>query len=180
IADPLVVSAGPAKAFVPGSTVLLEGSATGGGKPYTYQWNPIPDPSQPAGANGANVPQPVARPSGDTIFTLTVTDRFGTVKSASVNVVQGFSVSLANQPANGGSISRSPVKALYIPGEIITFTANPGSGFGFVRWEIGPVGGPVSQFNEQSIPFAMPAGNLSVTAVYTSNPAQRPSDPSGD
>lgn len=178
IADPLVVNAGPSKAFLLGSTVLLEGSATGGGKPYTYLWNPIPDPTQPPGANGQNIPQPLARPTADTVYTLTVTDRFGNVKSSTVQALRGFSVVVTNQPVNGGIINRNPVKSLYVPGEQITFSATPASGFQFLRWEIGPVGQTPSQFSEQTVPIAMPAADLAVRAVYSvsGSGSARPND----
>lgn len=179
IGDPLVVSAGPTKAFVPGGTVLLEGSATGGAKPYTYSWSPVPDPTQAPPNDGSTQPQPLARPEQDTIYTLTVTDRIGTIRSASVNVLRGFTLSLVAQPANGGSIGRNPVKALYAPGEVITFAATPAAGFSFVRWEIGPVGGPISQFFETTVPVAMPAANLSVQAVFSSSPGGAPRPATG-
>ncbi|MFO0973836.1 MAG: hypothetical protein U1A27_10415 [Phycisphaerae bacterium] len=166
ISDPLLVDAGPTKSFLLGATVLLEGSASGGGKPYTYLWNPIPDPTQPPGSNGQNLPQPIARPTTDTVYNLTVTDRFGTVRSDTVQVLQGYTLSIVNQPAGAGSVARTPVKSLYIPGEQISFTANPSAGFQFLRWEIGPAGGQVSQFSERTVPIAMPAATLNVTAVY--------------
>lgn len=171
IGDPLRVDAGPTKTFAPGGTVLLEGFATGGGRPYTYSWNPIPDPTQPPGSDGANVLQPLARPTADTTYTLTVTDRFGMMQSDSVTVQQGFTVTILNQPTNGGTVTRDVVRALYLPGEQIVFSAAAASGFSFLRWEIGPTGQTPATFSDNPLPFAMPSANVTVTAVYSTSAA---------
>lgn len=178
IADPLSVDAGPSRVFAAGGTVLLEGRASGGGAPYTYLWNPIPDTTQPAGSNGANLPQPLARPNGDTIYTLTVTDRFGFVGSDTVSARQGFVANVSASPAGAGTITRDNVKPLYLPGDLINFTARPNTGFRFLRWEIGPPGtSNPSTPSDNPTGVAMPATDLNVVAVFgTDSGGQRPQD----
>jgi hypothetical protein len=164
IQDPLRVDAGPTKRFPAGGTVVLEGFATGGGRPYNYLWTPTPDPTSPG---SANVAQPVARPPGNTIYTLTVTDRFGNSESDTVGTLQGFTVNTINQPVEGGSITRDFVQAFYLPGEVINFTATPNPGFTFQRWEITPAGGQTNMPSDNPVAVVMPNGNLSVVAVYS-------------
>jgi len=134
VGNPLRVNAGPDRVFRIGSSVLLEGAATGGTPPYTYKWSPIPDPSLPAGLNGENVPQPMAKPTAPTFYTLTVTDGTGTVRTDTVAAVPGVTLTIINNPGNAGTVSRNIVANLYLPGDQITVEAVANAGYAFERW----------------------------------------------
>ncbi|MCK6485091.1 MAG: hypothetical protein HUU22_01010 [Phycisphaerae bacterium] len=173
IGNPLRVNAGPNKAFRIGSTILLEGEATGGVPPYTYEWTPIPDPTLPPGLNGANVPQPIARPSGPTQYTLRVTDSAGNVASDIVAAIPGLALTIVNNPGNGGTVSRDIVKDLYMPGDTIQIRANPGTGWIFSHWAApGPEfdNRPASTstpFTENPTPLTFQNSDVQIEAVYT-------------
>lgn len=77
-----VVDAGVDKLICPGDTVILGGSpsAFGGKAPYTYSWSPS------SGLSDSSIANPSAIPSDFTIYTLTVTDDTGAVKSEPVGI----------------------------------------------------------------------------------------------
>lgn len=78
----LKADAGPDKFTAVGSSVVLEGSASGGVAPYSFLWSPI------SGLSSATQAQPVYTPvvSGTVSYTLTVTDALGATASDSVTI----------------------------------------------------------------------------------------------
>src|SRR5205814_1691458 len=88
----------------------------------------------PAGLNGSNVAQPLARPAQPTIYTLKVTDTAGTVQSDTVAAVPGIALAIVNNPGNAGTVVRNIVKDLYMAGEQITVEAVPNAGYLFDHW----------------------------------------------
>ena len=79
----LVASAGTAKSAAPGYPATIGGSptASGGNGVYTYLWSPT------TGLNDATVANPIASPSETTLYTVTLTDSFGsTPVTSSVTV----------------------------------------------------------------------------------------------
>ena len=77
----LFAEAGPDKTIdVSGGSVVLEGSASGGDRSYSYQWSP------PTGLSATGVAQPTASPGETTTYTLTVTDGTGATASDTVTV----------------------------------------------------------------------------------------------
>jgi len=65
----------------PGTTLTLNGSASGGQAPYTYQWTPA------AGLNNPNIAAPVLTvPGTSTVYTLTITDDNGCTDTDQVTV----------------------------------------------------------------------------------------------
>ncbi len=65
---PLYASAGADKTIGSGGSVQLEGSASGGTPPYSWDWTP------PDGLDNPNSQTPIATPTTTTEYTLTVTD----------------------------------------------------------------------------------------------------------
>lgn len=160
--NPLKANAGADLLFPSGGKVILEGSVNGGTPPYIVNWFDC-DPA----VAGCTVPiastiQPAVTPAGTTTYFLRVTDADGTTKSDSVTVSPGFTIAFENEPGNGGVISKSPVKSLYQPGEAVTITAQPFSGFKFSNWSNGASG------STNPLVIAFPNQNLTVRAVYTS------------
>ena len=64
----IVANAGEDVTICSGSSVQLDGSASGGTEPYAYSWAPS------AGLDNPNIANPNASPSENTTYTLTVTD----------------------------------------------------------------------------------------------------------
>ena len=67
VANALIVDAGMDLSMSPGSSVQLNGTATGGSTPYTYLWTPS------TGLNNPAISNPLASPTETTTYTLTVT-----------------------------------------------------------------------------------------------------------
>jgi len=169
IGNPLRVDAGPNKTFQIGGTVLLEGSASGGTPPYHYEWAPAPDADDPG---TAMTPQPIARPSNPTVYTFRVTDAANTIVTDTVSAVPGLSLTIVNDPGNGGLVSRDVIKNLYAPGDQIMVHAVPNPGFVFTRWDApGPefVNRPTngSQFTQNPTQLIVQTSDISIKAVYT-------------
>lgn len=76
----LTAKAGEDKETTGGVSVQLDGSATGGKSPYSYQWSPS------TGLSDAATATPTANPTITTTYTLTVTDGNGARASDSVVV----------------------------------------------------------------------------------------------
>ncbi len=94
----LAAKAGADVEMTAGSSVLLQGSATGGTSPYTFKWSPS------TGLSDATVENPTARPAATTTYTLTVTDSKGTSATDSMVVtVNGVGVGDAFVVANGAA-----------------------------------------------------------------------------
>jgi uncharacterized protein YdaL len=77
---PLKADAGPDKSIVLGEATTLEGSASGGGAPYSYSWSPT------AGLGDPSIAQPTASPTETTAYTLTVTDALDQVHADAVTI----------------------------------------------------------------------------------------------
>jgi len=74
---------------------------------------------------------------------------------------QTFSVSTSvNNPAAGTATSPS----IAVAGDTVVLEAHANPGFEFVQWTSGDV--IISNFNSTSTTFIMPAGNVTVTAVF--------------
>jgi gliding motility-associated-like protein len=83
------VDAGPDKTVCPGLSIAIGGSPTafGGLPPYTYSWSPA------TGLSSTTVENPLSSPSSNTVYTVTVTDDTGAVKSAAMTVfINGISM----------------------------------------------------------------------------------------
>lgn len=76
----LVARAGQDKEMTAGGAVQLDGSASGGVPPYTYQWSPA------TGLTSTTIATPTARPTATTTYTLTVTDSAGATATDDVVV----------------------------------------------------------------------------------------------
>ncbi len=185
IGNPLAVDAGPGKVFRLGSTVVLEGVATGGTPPYNYDWSPIPDPTLPSGQNGASVAQPTARPTQPSVYTLRVTDTIGTVKTDTVAVLPGLSITVINNPGNAGLVTRSIVKDLYTAGDQIVLQAAPNAGWTFDKWDSPGVefdhrpADSSTALTENPTPLTFRTGDVRVQAVFKQITATIPSPGTG-
>jgi uncharacterized repeat protein (TIGR02543 family) len=65
-------------------------------------------------------------------------------------------------PSNGGTVTRSPSQTQYSSGSSVTLTANPASGYVFVRWE----GDATGSENPTTITMN---GGKTARAVFTLN-----------
>ena len=91
VANALIVDAGDDESIMPGGSVQLNGSYSGGTSPYTILWSPATGLSNPAILN------PMADPAVSTNYTLTITDNNGCVGSdvMTVNVtIAGIDLNL--------------------------------------------------------------------------------------
>lgn len=159
--NPLRANAGVDLLFPSGGAVILEGSVNGGTPPYTVEWFDC-DPS----VAGCTVPvattiQPSVVPGGTMTYFLRVKDDDGALRSDSVTVTPGFTIGFENEPGDGGTVSKSPVKSLYQAGEAITITAQPFNGFKFNNWSNGATG------STNPLVISFPNQNLTVRAVYS-------------
>lgn len=172
IGNPLRVDAGPSKTFRGGGSVLLEGSASGGTPPYSYEWDPLPNSADPGTAAQA---QPMASPTNPTVFTLRVTDSIGTIVTDTVSVVPGLALKIINNPGNGGTVTRDVIKNLYAPGDQLLVSAVPNPGFTFVRWD---APGPEFDNRPASGNFSQNPTNLTIqTSDVTLRPIYQPITP---
>lgn len=80
VTQPLTCNAGPDRTLVVGSVATMQGSATGGHPPYTFQWSPVTGLADGSSAT-SNLTVLTAR-----TYTLTVADSDGHVASDSVSV----------------------------------------------------------------------------------------------
>ncbi len=122
-AGALIVSAGPDLTRT-GSSVQLNGSATGGATPYTWLW-------APAGSlSSATIPNPVASPAVTTAYTLTVTANNGCVGSDVMNVfVSGVSTDLMVQDiviGSGTSNCYNALQTITVAGSSTSFVVQGG------------------------------------------------------
>jgi len=154
----LTASAGPDVIMAPGGAVTLSGSASGGELPYTYRWSPT------TGLDNASAPQPTARPSATTTYTLTVTDSVGA--SAGDSVV----VTVQNAPLAAGAGPDVSVQ----PGGSITLqgSASGGTPSYTFRWS------PTTGLNNANIaqPTASPAATTTYTLTVTDSASRTASD----
>lgn len=104
----------------PGAGIGLTAFADGGTPPYTYQWSPD------AGLSNATVASPVARPTVTTLYTVTVRDGVGCVRTSPVTVFV--------LPAASVSI-RSSGRRVICEGDSLVLTAS--ELFPFYRWSTG-------------------------------------------
>ena len=77
----LVADAGPDRTIAPAGSTTLQGSATGGTPPYSYEWTPA------IGLSDPSVAEPTASPSSTTTYTLTVTDAAANPDTSSDTVI---------------------------------------------------------------------------------------------
>jgi hypothetical protein len=71
-----------------------------------------------------------------------------------------YTLTVAASPTTGGSVAKSPDRAQYAAGTVVTLTANPASGYQFTRWE----GGVTGTANPATVTMN---ANANVTAVFT-------------
>lgn len=83
------------------------------------------------------------------------------------NAVQR-TLTISTNPDDAGDVTRSPVKATYDHGEVVTLTANPGSGFQFASWS-GDIGS--ADPNSRTINLTMDQ-DRSVTAGFSVGSAE--------
>ena len=80
VAGPVIAEAGADAVIVVGSSTTLQGSASGGYPPFSYQWSPT------SGLDNPNIAGPTASPTTTTLYTLTVTDGLAQVDTDTVTV----------------------------------------------------------------------------------------------
>jgi len=81
-----------------------------------------------------------ARPHGSVLLVAHLVDAtFGNVTVSPLQA--GTCYSLAVSASGSGSVQRSPQKACYAPGETVTLTAVPASGYVFQHWTVDGVAG---------------------------------------
>lgn len=105
--------------------------------------------------------------AGEAVITVTTVDgRFTARCAVTVETVPEPSYTVTVQPAEGGTASASPASAK--AGETVTLTAVPDSGSRFKEWVV--VSGDVEIVDGR---FTMPAGDVTVKAVFEEIPAER-------
>jgi hypothetical protein len=85
---PLTADAGADTTITLGGSVTLQGVASGGVPPYTYQWSPA------TGLNATNVANPVASPTKTINYSFSVTD------SASNTATDAVVVTVTSEPSS--------------------------------------------------------------------------------
>jgi hypothetical protein len=159
VADPVVADAGPDKDVAVGSSVTLEGAASGGYPPLSYEWSPA------TGLSATDILQPEASPAVTTVYTLTVTDSLGQVDGDDVTITVVDTV-----VANAG-----PDKTIAPGGS----TVLEGSASGGVpdpdyiyEWS------PTTGLNDPNVaqPVASPATSTTYTLTVTDSLGQNDSD----
>lgn len=91
---PLMANAGAPQTICSSTSSTLGGqpTAAGGTGPYTYSWAPS------TGLDYTNIANPVAKPTTNTTYTLTVTDALGKIRTSTVAITV-----MASPVANAGS-----------------------------------------------------------------------------
>ncbi len=122
-ANALIVDAGPDMVKT-GSSVQLNGGATGGTVPYIWLWSPAASLSNPAISN------PVASPAATTTYTLTVTANNGCVGSDAMDVIlvatpQDLTIQGITVP-NGTSNCYNALQTITVAGGVTTFIVENG------------------------------------------------------
>ncbi|MCF8403923.1 MAG: hypothetical protein K9H58_08260 [Bacteroidales bacterium] len=79
-ANALIVDAGMDESIIPGGSVQLNGSASGGSTPYNIEWTPG------SWLSSTSIFNPIANPPATTSYTLTVTDDVGCTGSDEMTV----------------------------------------------------------------------------------------------
>jgi hypothetical protein len=118
----LKADAGADRVVLPGHSVGLAGTATGGTPPYQYVWTPADGLDDPL------VAQVTATPLDSTVYTLTVTDSAGASATDSARVAVGMAVSGPYWTNTTWTVEESPyvlVGDVQIP-EGIVLTIQPG------------------------------------------------------
>ena len=122
VANALIVNAGP-DMIKTGSSVQLNGTATGGTLPYSWLWSPATGLSNPAIAN------PVASPTVTTTYTLTVTATGCTGIDMMDVIVSGPPTTLTIQGVtipSGTTLCYNATSTITVAGSGTTFTIQSG------------------------------------------------------
>ncbi len=144
VLPPLVANAGPDRNISPGGSATLNGSASGGTTPYSFQWSPT------TGLSNANIAQPTASPSTTTTYTLTASDAQARTATDTVVVTVGSSL-----VANAG-----PDRTIQAGGSAsLSGSASGGTAPYTYRWA------PTTGLSNPNI--AQPTAAPSVTTTYT-------------
>jgi len=155
---PLLVGAGSDKTLITGSSVVLDGTVSGGTGIYNITWSPA------TGLSDAHALRPTASPTSSTTYTLSVTDSEGqtgsdpmrvTVQTAPLTVDAGADASIPN----GGSVQLGAVAVGGQP----PYT---------YRWS------PTTGLSSSSVaaPLASPTATTSYTLTVTDNAGTNASD----
>jgi hypothetical protein len=122
IAQPLVVNAGPDRVLLPGQTYTMAGSASGGIAPYTYQWSPVTNLTDPTS------PVTTLTALAGRVYTLTVTDSNGdqATDTVKIDIAAPLSVALNGEERidAGESVSLSALVSGGHPPFEYTWTEN--------------------------------------------------------
>ncbi len=156
--------------------------------PPTYQVNVVADPA--AGGTVSKAPDQASYSNGDQVtlsavaaegytfrgwldgattastqasFVYTVAaNKTFTAKFKAVVVVPTYTLTLAADPANGGTVSKTPNQASYAAGAAVTLTATAAENYEFVGW----YDGATLLSSLTSYAYTMPAANKSLTAKF--------------
>lgn len=120
-----------------GSSITIGGQASAGQSPYTYEWTPVTDLSDP------NIAQPEASPESTTEYTVTVTDANGCVTTDNITIV----VNPLPEPEAGDDVD-------ICFGETTTIGQQAGGGSGPYTYSWNPVTGLSA--NDQAVVDANP------------------------
>ncbi len=95
------------------------------------------------------------------VYTVAANKTF-TAKFKAVVVVPTYTLTLAADPAIGGTVSKTPDQATYLEGAAVTLTATAMTGYEFVGW----YDGATLLSSLTSYAYTMPAANKSLTAKF--------------
>jgi hypothetical protein len=132
-----ITSPAPDTTVLLGQGVGLEGTASGGLAPYTFQWSSSVDGALGTGATVAVPGLAADLRSGSAppnVIMLRVTDANGVEASASVDVTVQASIEVSATPAAGGTPSGG---GSYDAGATVTVYANANPCYSFVNWTEG-------------------------------------------
>jgi len=124
-------NAGPDKFICPGASTTIGGTptATGGKAPYHYSWSPT------TGLTGPTTANPTATLTGNTIYTVTVTDDTGAVRTndmvvfvnaiSAVNAGRDTSICENSSASIGSSFNTGGITYSWSPGATLNDSTSP-------------------------------------------------------
>ena len=115
----ITLNGGPTVFVQPGGSTTLSTTLNGGFAPFTYNWSPTGTLSDP------NISNPIANPTGDTDYMVTVTSASGCSAVATVEVRTSGAITATVQPFDSTICNTETVQFIASGGTAYTWLENP-------------------------------------------------------